>query len=271
MGYSQVMKQPMIHVIFRACDVVNAVNANPRPFDLDKTTLVKISFQSLLDSLQHIPHTIQVLGDKLSPGLRSFFLSKNIELIEGDFGNDESIRQSLLLGARYGDDDWVYFCEDDYVHVPHAMTYVHNFLKDPSSFMDHAKRLYTWSSFINLKNKELVIHPTDYPDRYSGKYRRFSLILHSDDCHWRQITDTTFTFLMRGKTLKQRLPFLLRCAKGANDRLLSRKLYGRFSFFGKVLALSPIPGLATHMHRDTMTPLVDWKSIVEELKNRISS
>lgn len=267
---SQKINAPIIHVIFRACDVVNAVNANPRPFDLDKTTLVKLSFQSLWDSLQHIPHTIHVIGDKLSPDLQSFFQEKNVNLIEGDFGNDESIRQTLLLGARFPAEDWVYFCEDDYVHVPHAMTYIHNFLKNPASFMNHAKRLYTWSSFINLKKKDIVIHPTDYPDRYSGKYRRFSLILHSDDCHWRQITDTTFTFLIQGKTLQSKLPFLLRCAKGANDRLLSRKLYGRFTFFGKVLALSPIPGLATHMHRDTMTPLINWESIIEDVRRRIS-
>ena len=135
---SQKINAPIIHVIFRACDVVNAVNANPRPFDLDKTTLVKLSFQSLWDSLQHIPHTIHVIGDKLSPDLQSFFKEKNVNLIEGDFGNDESIRQTLLLGARFPAEDWVYFCEDDYVHVPHAMTFIHNFLQNPASFMNHA-------------------------------------------------------------------------------------------------------------------------------------
>jgi hypothetical protein len=36
-----------------------------------------------------------------------------------------------------------------------------------------------------------------------------------------------------------------------------------------VLALSPIPGLATHMHRDTMTPLINWESIIEDVRNRI--
>ncbi|MFZ9814287.1 MAG: hypothetical protein ACO3EO_03300 [Candidatus Kapaibacteriota bacterium] len=265
------MKEPIIHVIFRACDVVNAVNANPRPFNLDKTTLVKLSFQSLYDSLQGIPHTIHVIGDKLSTDLQGFFASRNCVLIQGEYGNDESIRQTFNLAAQFSDDDWIYFCEDDYVHVQHAMRYIHNFLKNPHQTMDFAKRLYTWSSFINLKMKDIVIHPTDYPDRYSGKYRRFSLVFHSDDCHWRQITDTTFTFLMKGSTFKKHKNLLLRCAKGANDRMLSKKLYGRFTFFNKVLALSPMPSLATHMHRDTMSPLVDWEAVVTSMKDKITT
>ncbi|MFM8569212.1 MAG: hypothetical protein ACKOB6_06385 [Candidatus Kapaibacterium sp.] len=260
---------PTIHVIFRACDKVNAVNNNPRPFMLDKTSLVAISFQSLLDSLRDVPHTVHVLGDKLSPALRAFFLKRGVQLIEGDFGNDESIRQALLLGAAVADDDWVYFCEDYYVHVPHAMRTIHRFFATPESWLEHPKRLYTWSSFIDLRKRDLVVHPTDYPDRYRGKYRRFSLILHSQDCHWRQITDTTFTFLLKASVLRKRLPFLLRCAKGANDRMLSRGLYGRLTFFGKALGVSPMPGLATHMHRDTMSPLTDWESIVDALRARL--
>ena len=263
------MKEPIIHVIYRACDIVNAVNANPRPFNLDKTTLVKLSFQSLYESLQGIPHTIHVIGDSLSPELQSFFASRHCKLIQGKYGNDESIRQTIKLANQFPEDDWIYFCEDDYVHVPHAMRYIHNFLQDPYQTMDHTKRVYTWSSFINLKKKDIIIHPTDYPDRYSGKYRRFSFIFHSNDCHWRQITDTTFTFLLKGSTLKRHNNLLLRSAHGANDRLLSKHLYGRFTFFNKVLALSPMPGLATHMHRDTMSPLVDWESVISEISERI--
>ncbi|MFM7775254.1 MAG: hypothetical protein ACKO9V_10545, partial [Candidatus Kapaibacterium sp.] len=56
---------------------------------------------------------------------------------------------------------------------------------------------------------------------------------------------------------------------GANDRMLSRGLYGRLTFFGKALGVSPMPGLATHMHRDTMSPLTDWESIVDALRARL--
>ena len=190
------MSTPTIHIVFRACDIVQSVNKNPRPFMLDKTTLVQISFQSLLDSLHGIPHTIQVIGDKLSPTLCDFFTKRNIDIIHGDFGNDESIRRSFFAGAHVSDDDWVYFCEDDYVHKPDSMHCMYRFIQNPEQWMEYSRRIYTWSSFIDPRKPDLIIHPTDYPDRYKGKYRRFSLIFHSEDCHWRQITDTTFTFLM---------------------------------------------------------------------------
>ena len=263
------MSTPTIHIVFRACDIVQSVNKNPRPFMLDKTTLVQISFQSLLDSLHGIPHTIQVIGDKLSPILSDFFTKRNIDIIHGDFGNDESIRRSFFAGAHVSDDDWVYFCEDDYVHKPDSMHFMYRFIQNPEQWMEYSRRIYTWSSFIDPRKPDLIIHPTDYPDRYKGKYRRFSLIFHSEDCHWRQITDTTFTFLMKGSTLRKRFAFLMQCAKGANDRKLSKGLYGRLTFFGKALCVSPMPGLATHMHRDTMSPLYDWETLVFSIKDRL--
>jgi hypothetical protein len=263
------MSTPTIHIVFRACDIVQSVNKNPRPFMLDKTTLVQISFQSLLDSLHGIPHTIQVMGDKLSPILSDFFTKRNIDIIHGDFGNVESIRRSFFAGAHVSDDDWVYFCEDDYVHKPDSMHCIYRFIQNPEQWMEYSRRIYTWSSFIDPRKPDLIIHPTDYPDRYKGKYRRFSLIFHSEDCHWRQITDTTFTFLMKGYTLRKRFAFLMQCANGANDRKLSKGLYGRLTFFGKAMGLSPMPGLATHMHRDTMSPLYDWETLVFSIKDRL--
>lgn len=93
------MSHPNIHVIFRACNMVTAVNKCPRPYDLYKTTLVKVCFRSLYDALQPVPHTITVLGDNLSPGLMDFFSQYNIALSNNVFGNDESIRQSVKKGA----------------------------------------------------------------------------------------------------------------------------------------------------------------------------
>jgi hypothetical protein len=48
---------------------------------------------------------------------------------------------------------------------------------------------------------------------------------------------------------------------GANDGYLSKALYGEKNFSGKILCLSPLPGLSTHMHTDTMTPLTDWEAL----------
>ena len=68
------MSDPIFHVIFRTCDAVKALRGD-RPFGLDKRTLIKICFLSLTEALGRYPHTIHILGDKLSPELVAFFAS----------------------------------------------------------------------------------------------------------------------------------------------------------------------------------------------------
>jgi hypothetical protein len=119
---------------------------------------------------------------------------------------------------------------------------------------------------IRLDNRPLVIHTPDYPDRYKPKYLRFSLIFLAKYCHWRQITNTTFTFMMQGKTVRRYKDILLRSTFGADDGYLSRKLFAGLRFGGKALCLSPIPGVSTHMHDEVMTPLVDWESEVRKME-----
>ena len=264
------MSAPTVHILFRACDVVNAVNKNPRPFDLDKASLIKICFLSLYESAQQIPHRFVVIGDKLSPAMMDFFAQYKLELSNGDYGNDESIRETLRRARTLPENDWVYFCEDDYLHVPQAMKIIYNCILTKDEMLGRERRLYNWASFLDLRSKDFVIHPADYPDRYKAKYRRFSLITHNADCHWRQVTDTTFTFLMKVATVKKRSALLESASHKANDRLLSKRLYGKYYFGSKALCMSPVPGLATHMHLDTMSPLVDWKLIVDEHLAKLS-
>lgn len=263
------MNNRMYRIIFRACDVVNAVNKNPRPFDLDKTTLVKICFLSMYESVKDVPHKIYVLGDKLSENLLHFFSGFDVDLVNGNYGNDESIRRSLELALTFPDEDWVYFCEDDYLHRRQTFSYIDNLIQLHQESMPYKARFHSIASFIELRKKDLVIHPCDYPDRYLGKYRRFSFIFHTNDCHWRQITDTTFTFILQTKSIKKYYKILLKSSYNANDRYLSKHLYARYSFMGKALCVSPMPALSTHMHRDTMSPIIDWESIVTQYRNMI--
>jgi hypothetical protein len=109
---------PKINIIFRTCDAVNAVHKAPRPFDLDKKTLIKICFKSLHNALQSYNYNIVILGDNLSEEMKDFFKTFDIKLIEGVFGNDNSIRETIKIATQFPDNEWVYFCEDDYLHTP---------------------------------------------------------------------------------------------------------------------------------------------------------
>jgi hypothetical protein len=268
------------NVIFRACDIVNAVNKNPRPFNLEKALLIKLCFLSLVESLKDLDFKIIVLGDKLSEDMIAFFNSFEIELHLGNFGNDASIRETLKIASTIPDDEWIYFCEDDYLHAPNAFRIIDHFLNERDSLFNQKKKLDNLSTLVNLKNKDLFIFPPDYPDRYKSRYLKHSLILVSSDCHWRQVTNTTLTFLSKSSAIKKHFSLFRKSSVKAGegtlgnaDRLLSRKLFGRFGFgfWTSSVCFSPVPGLSTHMHRDTMTPLVNWEKLVVEYGAKVEA
>ncbi|NDI98965.1 hypothetical protein GWA97_07750 [Flavobacterium sp. LaA7.5] len=271
---------PKINVIFRSCDLVNAVHNAPRPFNLDKKTLIKICFKSLYNALQGFNYHIVVLGDNLSPEMKSFFSGFDIEFIEGVFGNDNSIRETIKIAERFNDDEWVYFCEDDYLHTKDAMQKIITLITEKETILPGnikikqllRKRQITLLSIPRFfKKPNLVVFPADYPDRYMQEFSKRDFIFHTTNSHWRQVYDTTFTFLMQVKEVKNKRQILWKSANKANDRYLSSNLYGKSFFFNKLLCLSPLPSVATHMHEQTMSPLQDWEGIVNELKVEISS
>ncbi len=266
---------PKYHVIFRTCDQVVSVHGLPRPFGLDKQKLIKICFLSLYESLQAVPHSIHVLGDKISESLEQFFNQYPIKLITGDWGNDASLRKSFELGLNFPSKDWVYFCEDDYLHQLQTFKFIDDLIQNRTKYLEYIPRpFYMRLPIKNFTRVPLVIHPPDYPDRYKPKQLRPSFIFLSDYCHWRQVTNTTFTFLLQAQTLKKYEKELQYSSVGAKDRRLSRKLYGFLLFHRKTLCLSPLPGLACHMHEPVFTPFVEWEKVFEKnwdlYKNRYS-
>lgn len=258
-------------VIFRACDKVVAVNNNPRPLGLNKTDLVKICFLSLRKALESTPHRIVVLGDSLSDNLINFFKHHNVELHLGTFGNENSFRKALELAQSVPDEEWLYLCEDDYLHTPDAFQKITTFILEADSILKNTFKIYNPTTWIDLENKDLFIFPPDYPDRYAIKHRKHSLLLISSSSHWRQVSHITFTFLTKSSILKKHINLFYRASKGANDRKLSRKLFGRLAYgwFTPAICFSPVPGLSSHMHRDTMTPLVNWENLVRHYQQEI--
>ncbi|MCX6146621.1 MAG: hypothetical protein NTW25_05135 [Candidatus Kapabacteria bacterium] len=280
-------------VIFRTCDVVNAINKNPRPFDLTKAELIKVCFLSLIDAFANVDYKIIILGDKLSDNMLNFFNKFDVEFVLGSYGNDDSIRESLKIAYNVPDDNWIYFCEDDYLHLPNCFKSievllnekeevfsnqatinnlviknpsrkVYNFLRKVKKYYNNNFRNFNFSSFLNLGKKDLVVFLPDYPDRYIAKYLKHSLIFQTSDNNWRQITDITFSFVLQSSTVKKHFDMLNRSAYKANDRLLSKKFFGTYGFSAPAICLSPMPGFSSHMHRDTMTKLINWEEITKQ-------
>jgi hypothetical protein len=164
----------------------------------------------------------------------------------------------------------VYFCEDDYLHRPFAFAWIDELIRTRAEVLrfEPGRRLMRLF-FHDVQNKPLFIHPADYPDRYHAERRQFSLLFLSKHNHWRQISNTTFTFLAEVTSIRRYEKFIRESSVGARDDYLSRHLYSHVFFFGRGLCLSPIPGVATHMTDGVMSPIVDWESLLRDTLSRV--
>lgn len=258
-------------IIFRTCETVYSVHNVPRPFNLDKRSTIKTCFRSLIESVRDFPHEIIVLGDRLCEEMTEFFSAFPVQFINETLGNERSIERSLEIACSFPADEWVYFCEDDYLHLPWAFKYIDEFIRNRANILG--------------TDMPVFIHPPDYPDRYAPGQRQPSQIFLSRYCHWRQVSNTTFTFMAEAKTIRHFLSVLKRAAHSADDDLLSREIYASepsqgsnsllhilLQAMGKLtaknrntaLCVSPIPGLTTHLHEGVMTPLHDWQKTMNQ-------
>jgi len=69
-------------ILFRACDKIESVHKDKRPFGLNKFETIKVSFYSLYQSLQDFTYQFTIIGDDLSKELRDFFKQFNDVIVD---------------------------------------------------------------------------------------------------------------------------------------------------------------------------------------------
>ena len=255
-------------ILFRACDKIESVHKDKRPFSLSKLETIKVSFYSLYKSLQDYSYQCTVIGDDLSKELQDFFEQFNHVIVDNcKLGSAaKSLQKQIDLALETYSDDWVYMCEDDYLHSPQAFKYISEFIGNKEMYLKTSSKKKNYLNRIigDLSNIPLIIHTPDYPDRYNPPWKRLSFIFLSKHCHWRQISNTTHTILLKSSTIKKFKKHIKASSIGPSDSILSEKIYGRIFFKNKALCVSPIRGLSTHMTEGVMTPLIDWQLLCEE-------
>ena len=255
-------------ILFRACDMVESVHKVKRPFDLTKTQTIKVSFFSMYQALQSEQYQFTIIGDDLSKELLDFFrLFEDVTVDNRNLGSAaKSLQKQIDLALLVPNDEWVYMCEDDYLHTSYSFKYISEFINNKAEYLQTSgkKKNYLNRIIGDLSSTPLIIHTPDYPDRYDPPWKRLSFIFLSKYCHWRQITNTTHTFLLQSSTIKQFEKHIKASAVGPSDSKLSGKVYGRIFIKNKALCVSPIKGLSTHMTEGVMTPLVDWQTICQD-------
>jgi hypothetical protein len=143
------------------------------------------------------------------------------------------LMEYLVQLAESNPKELIYICEDDYLHIPVAITAM--------------KKLYS-----NGYNGFYV--PYDYPDRYTIDKDNYCSIFLGPYCHLRTIPSATLTIAARGELWTAFKYELLRAGVFADDSWT-------WKAFKQVDALSPIPGHATHLQDNCITPYIDWLTL----------
>ena len=245
-------------VVLRVCETGDAVNQLPRPWGLSKRQTILLTLRSLVASLEaaDIEYGIYVVEDGISDALGDE-LSKWAEAIVStdEQGVCGSLSKSYEVAQGFSDGNWVYFCDDEYLHRGVCMQYIDELLSGATEYLQSYDR------------ELLFIHPCDYPDRYSRPDPFTGLsddgysIFRSGLCHWREVPSATYTWLMRAEVLRRHAALF-------RDNIDHHARFGTGGqYWGEVvfqredaLCISPLPSLSTHLHKGFMSPLIDWKA-----------
>ena len=127
------------NILLRACDKVESVHKVKRPFNLNKLQAIKVSFYSIYRSLQGSQYQITIIGDDLSSELLNFFKTFEDVIVDNDdLGSAaKSLQKQIEIALRIPDDEWVYMCEDDYLHTSYAFRHFLNLLTIKSNILKH--------------------------------------------------------------------------------------------------------------------------------------
>lgn len=141
-----------------------------------------------------------------------------------ELGNAGSLKHALELAIKEAEDDeLVYFCEDDYLHLPNACILLQEGIKR--------------SEYVTLY---------DHPDKYTRVYNggEFSKVIRTPSSHWRYTASTCMTFGTKAKTLKADLETWHKYTSETHPH--DHRIFTDLLKNGRRLAVC-IPGAACHV------------------------
>jgi hypothetical protein len=242
----------------------------------DKLALVRLNLESFRAAIGGLKIKMWVLLDNCPLAytelLKSIFHDTDMELIAlaGEGNGATFARQIDILGEQRTA-DLVYFAEDDFLYLPGSLEQAVTFLRrhpdtDALTLADH---------------KDIYLH-------------RIRSRQHLEDGRrWRETVATTLTFMIRREVLVSVSPVLKTFCSGNSDlgiwmALTKLRVFNpwccirgfgdgmfipgsqalawwhawRHILFGRQLTLwSPMPTLATHMEKNTLSPGADWEQL----------
>ena len=172
--------------------------------------------------LLHCPPLL-VIADRCEDDTYKMIADTGLAVQRTDLGNAKSLLHTLERAAKENEDDEIlYFCEDDYLHIQTA----------PKLLEEGLKR----SDYVTLY---------DHPDKYTRLYNggEFSKVIKTESSHWRFTVSTCMTFGTTAKVLREDLDVFRKHCEG--DHPHDHFIFEELGKKGRRLAV-PIPGAACH-------------------------
>jgi hypothetical protein len=255
------------------------------PFSDDKERMAGVCLQSFRRSLGALRAKIWVLLDGCPPSyadmFRRLFPAEDLvlETLPG-IGNRGTFNRQIEILLQQEDAELVYFAEDDYFYLP-----------------DQFKAM---TEFIHGNPDADFVSPFDHMDCYTMElHRKRTWLRVFQDRHWRTAASTCLTFLTTRSTLRKTQQIFRSYAKRNFDcslwlsltkenvmrpldllrwtvrqpflvKVVAKAwLYGTPQIlFGKRRKLwSPVPGIATHMDFNALSPTIDWPALMRAQAN----
>jgi hypothetical protein len=252
------------------------------PFSDSKYQLSEACLKSFVESLGHLRVKIWALLDgcpaEYERLFRKYVNPANLVVLSLErVGNRATFAKQIDILLEQRDSDLVYFAEDDYFYLPD---------KFPAML-----------DFLTAHPDAHFITPMDCMHCYTLDFhRRREWIKIEALHHWRTVKSTCLTFLTRKCTLLECESVFRSYSRGNDDcsmwlsltkhqvfnplafsRYLLRRRFGwnmigkawlygwRSILFGSERKVwAPIPGIATHLGRDSLSPNIDWCALMQQ-------
>jgi hypothetical protein len=257
------------------------------PFGKDKLQLSEACLKSLKESLGSLRIKLWALLDgcpiEYEHLFRKYFDDDDLVLVSlPSIGNQATFAKQIELLLEQQESEIVYFAEDDYFYLPGQFR----------SMID-----------VLLEHQDVhFVSPFDHLDYYTmALHRSPRRRLDFGSRQWRAVASTCLTFLTRRQTLmKTKSVFRnykrrsLDCSLWLSltkkrvfnplffvDSLLREPLSARMVMkswlyfwpqllFGQKWNLwVPVPAVATHLDRSSLSPNIDWLALMEQTKETI--
>jgi len=233
-------------IFYRCCETQESITKEyDRWNNFPKELIIQKSWLSLQSSASKDDQFF-VFYDNVSDYTRNFIennckgLLSTFYVGKHDFSDHKHNRVLVNIVSKElkncNDTDWFYLVEDDYLHVPNAL-----------SVMRECQKY--WGGWIV---------PYDRPINYIDPY--YCQILVGQDRHWRSVDNATLTFSTRAITLRAHWAVLANRISQSDDTVFQK-------IFQSSTCIAPMPAIATHLTDIDFSPLIPWVKIWNEIEN----